>query len=185
MLEELFSSGTLNLVYAGILVLSFVFAVITLIGAGVGDVLDVGVDGDTDLDFIHISPFALAIFGSTFGLVGLVTRLWLEQGAIASVLWAAGIGLIFGALAQAAFIYILSPSKSSHYSLESDAVGREAEVIITIPGNGLGQIAYNNVSGRVNLGARSMTGQSINTGEIVKIERIVGRVAFVQPPPAK
>ena len=185
MLEELFASGTLNLVYAGILLLSFLFAVITLVGAGVGDAMDFDVNGDADLNFIHISPFALAVFGSTFGLIGLVTRLWLEQEAIASVLWSAGIGLIFGALAQAAFIYILSPSKSSHYTLETDAIGREAEVIITIPGSGVGQIAYNNVSGRVNLGARSITGQSIKTGEIVKIERIVGRIAFVQLPQAE
>ncbi len=180
MIDALLSSGTLALVYAGILVVSFLFAILTLIGGEIGDLFDFGVDADTDLDFISISPFALAVFGATFGLIGLITRLWLELDTVPSVLWSGGLALIFGAAAQAFFIYILSPSKSSHYSLEEDATGREAEVIITIPGNGLGQIAFNNVSGRVNLGARSTTGKQIRTGQIVKIDRIVGRVAFVQ-----
>ena len=183
MLDVLFSSGTLKLVYTAFLLISFVFAVITLLGAEIGDALDfdVDVDGDTGVDFISISPFALAIFGASFGLIGLVTRVWLEMEAIPSVLWAGALGLLFGGAAQAIFIYILSPTKSSHFSLEADAVGREAEVIITIPGSGIGQIAFNNVSGRVTLGARSTTGRQIKTGDVVKIERIVGRVAMVHP----
>lgn len=181
MLEELFTSGTLNLVYAIIMGLSFLFALISLLGAEVGDALDFDLDTDTDLDFVSISPFALAMFGATFGLVGLITRIWLEMEAIPSVLWATGLGLLFGGAGQAFFIYVLSPSKSSHYSLANDAIGREAEVITSIPDKGLGEIAYNNVSGRVKLGARSATGEPIAYGNIVVIKRIVGRVAFVQP----
>jgi hypothetical protein len=101
--------------------------------------------------------------------------------AIPSILWAAGIGIIFGIAAQALFIYVLSPSKSSHFSLSDDAAGREAEVIITIPGNGRGTIAFDNVSGRITLGARSATGKQIKRGEFVTIERIIGRIAVVQP----
>lgn len=183
MLDELFSSGTLNLVYSAFLLISFIFAVITLLGAEIGEALDFGadVDADTGIDFISISPFALAVFGASFGLIGLVTRIWLEMEAIPSVLWSGALALLFGAAAQAFFIYILSPTKSSHYSLEKDALGREAEVIVTIPGGGLGQIAFNNVSGRVTLGARSTTGRQIKTGDVVEIERIVGRIAMVHP----
>lgn len=181
MIDALLSSGTLVLVYAGILALSFFFAVLTLIGGELGDLFDFSADADADFDFVSISPFALAVFGATFGLIGLITRMWLELETVPSVLWSGGLALAFGAAAQAFFIYILSPSKSSHFSLEADATGREAEVIITIPGNGLGQIAFNNISGRVNLGARSATGKQIRTGRLVRIERIVGRVAFVQP----
>ncbi|MFW6182434.1 MAG: NfeD family protein [Chloroflexota bacterium] len=185
MLEELFASGVLNLVYAAIALLSFLYALITLIGAEVGDALDfdmdMDVDGDSGVDFISVSPFALAMFGSTFGLVGLITRLWMEMDTVPSVLWSLGAGVIVGALSQAFFLYVLSPSKSSHYSLQDDAIGREAEVITTIPGSGLGEIAFNNVSGRIKLGARSSTGKKIGYGDVVVIERIVGRVAFVRP----
>ncbi len=182
MLNELLNSGTLNLVYAGILLLSFLYALISLLGAEIGDAFDFGVDvdADTGIDFINISPFALAMFGTTFGLVGLITRLWLEMDPIPSVIWSAAVGLVFGALAQAFFIYVLSPSRSSHFNLSADAIGREAEVITTIPAGGVGEIAFNNVSGRVKLGARATDGQAIPFGSIVTIKRVVGRVAFVQ-----
>ncbi|MCI0398319.1 MAG: hypothetical protein L0332_07540 [Chloroflexi bacterium] len=182
MLQELFASGLLNLVYAGILAISFLFALLSLVGAEIGNILDFdfGLDSNGAFDFISISPFALALFGAAFGLTGLLTRLWLEMDAIPSILVATAVGLVLGGVAQAFFVYVLSPTKSSHFSLSEDAIGREAEVTITIPESGLGQIAYNNVSGRVTLGARSATGQAITNGELVIIDKIVGRVALVR-----
>lgn len=184
MIQELLASGTLNIVYASAVLVSFVFAVITLLGAEAGDAFDLDIDIDADadggFDFVSISPFSLAMFGATFGLTGLVTRLWLEMEVIPSILWAAGIGIIVGIAAQVLFIYVLSPSKSSHFRLADDATGREAEVIITIPANGRGSIAFDNVSGRMTLGARSSTGKQIKRGEFVTIERIIGRIAVVQ-----
>jgi hypothetical protein len=181
-MRELFSSGALDIVYAGIVVVSFIFALLSLIGVGIGEALDFDVDTDSDGFFdIGISPFSMAVFGSAFGITGLITHLWLEMDAIPSILWATGVGLIFGGLAQAFFLYILSPSKSSHYSLEENAIGQEAEVIISIPGDGLGKIAFRNVSGRITLGARSATGEAIKTGSLVIIEKIVGRAALVKP----
>lgn len=183
MLDELFASGTLNLVYAGIVLLSFLYALVTLLGAEIGDAFDFGmdVDADTGIDFISISPFALAMFGTTFGLVGLITRLWLEMDPIPSIIWSALLGIVIGGVAQAFFIYVLSPSRSSHFNLIADAIGREAEVITTIPAGGVGEIAFNNVSGRVKLGARATGDQAIPYGSIVVIKRVVGRVAFVNP----
>jgi membrane protein implicated in regulation of membrane protease activity len=183
MLEDLFTSGTLNLIYTIIVFVSFIFAVITFLGAEVGEAFDfdADVDSDADFDFISISPFAMAMFGTTFGSAGLITRLWLEMDAIPSILWAVGTGVVIGGLAQVFFLYVLSPTKSSHFNLASDASGREAEVIITVPKDGLGQIAFDNVSGRVTLGARSATGKQIKRGEYVRIQKITGRVALVEP----
>ncbi len=185
MLKEFLASGTLNIVYAGAVLTSFIFALITLLGAEFGDALDLDFDADADvdsgLDFISVSPFALAMFGAAFGMTGLITRLWADMEAVPSVLWATAVGLVIGAAAQAFFIYVLSPSKSSHFSLSDDAAGREVEVITTIPGSGLGEIAYDNVSGRVKLGARSATGRQIKRGVLVKIERVNGRIAVVHP----
>jgi len=184
MLNEFLASGTLNLVFAGVVSVSFIFAVITLLGAEFGDALnmdfDVDTDVDTGFDFISVSPFALAIFGATFGLTGLIARLWMDMDAIPSILWAVGVGIVVGAAAQGFFIYVLSPSRSSHFSLADDAIGRDVEVIISIPVDGLGQVAFDNVSGRVTLGARSLTGEKINRGEMVVIERLTGRVAVVR-----
>ena len=183
MLEEIFATGPLTIIYAIILLISFIFAILTLAGAEFGDAMDLGVEADVDSDigFISISPFVLSMFGAAFGLTGLVTRLYFDMDPIPSILWATGVGLVVGALAQAFFLYVLSPSKSSHFSLNEDAKGREAQVIITIPSKGTGKIAYDNVSGRVTLGAQSLTGEEIKRGSFVTIERITGRVAVVQP----
>lgn len=182
MLEEIFASGTLNLVYAGIVVVSFLFALMSLIGAELGEAMDMAfdMDGDTGMDFINVSPFALAMFGTAFGMVGIITRVWFNMEPIPSLLWAVGLGIVIGGLGQALFIYVLSPSRSSHYQLQDDAIGRDAEVITSIPDGGLGEIAFNNVSGRVKLAARSSSGDPIPYGEVVVVKRIVGRVAFVQ-----
>jgi membrane protein implicated in regulation of membrane protease activity len=186
MIQELISSGALNVVYALVLVISFFFALLSLIGVELGDAIDFDFEADADsvFSFVSISPFALAMFGSTFGLVGLLTRFWLEMGPIPSILWSTGLGLLFGGAGQAFFLLVLSPSKSSHFSLETDAIGREAEVTISIPEDGQGRVTYNNhVSGRVTLGARSADGKPIRAGQIVIIERIVGRVVTVRPLP--
>lgn len=182
MLEEIFASGTLNLVYAGIVVISFLFALLSLIGAELGEAMDMAldVDGDSGLDFINVSPFALAMFGTAFGMVGLITRVWYDMEPIPSLLWAVGLGVVIGGVAQGFFLYVLSPSRSSHFKLQNDAIGRDAEVITSIPNGGLGEVAFNNVSGRVKLAARSSSGEPIPYGEVVVVKRIVGRVAFVQ-----
>jgi membrane protein implicated in regulation of membrane protease activity len=179
MIEEFIASGTLNIIYAVVLLISFLFSLLTLVGAEAIDVFDFDIDGG-DAGFVSISPFALAMFGATFGLAGLITRIWLDMDTIPSILWASGIGLVVGGLAQAFFFYVLSPSKSSHYKLADDGVDREAEVIITIPENGLGTIAYDSFSSRVTLGARSATNKPIARGTIVTIERINGRIAIVR-----
>jgi len=183
MLQEFLASGTLNLVYVGAVLISLVFAVITLIGAEAGDMLDFDLDADADsgVDFVNISPFALAMFGAVFGLTGLITRMWLEMSTIPSILWATGFGIVVGALAQAFFIYVLSPSKSSHYDLAAVALGREVEVIVTIPPDGRGTVAFDGAGGRMTLGARSGTGKQISRGQTVTIEKIVGRIVVVQP----
>lgn len=183
MFEDFFSSGALNFIYAAAVIVSFIFAIVTLLGAEFGDALDfdADVDADTGVDFLSISPFGLAMFGAAFGLTGLITRLWFDMDAGPSLVWATVVGLAVGALAQILFLYVFSPSKSSHYSLSADAVGRNAQVIITVPNEGLGKIAFDNVSGRVTLGARSTTGKQIVSGEAVRIEQVTGRVAMVRP----
>jgi hypothetical protein len=184
MIQEFFNSGALNLIYAAVVFVSFIFAMLMLFGAGIGDAFDfdfdADVDADADFDFLSISPFALAMFGAAFGLIGLITRITFDMGAAASLFWAAVSGLIVGTLAQLLFLYVLSPSKSSHYSLADVAVGRDAEVIITIPAEGLGTIAFDTMSGRVTLGARSAMGKAIAKGQTVSIDKVTGRVAVVR-----
>jgi membrane protein implicated in regulation of membrane protease activity len=184
MLQEFLSGGALTLFYLAAVVISFVYAMLALVGAGVGDALDLDLDADVDADgelgFLTISPLALAMFGAAFGLTGLITRNAFNMSAAASLLTAAVIGIIIGVLAQLLFLYVLSPSKSSHYSLADVATGRKAEVIITIPADGLGTVALDTQSGRITLAARSAAGKQIAKGQVVAIESISGRMAVVR-----
>jgi membrane protein implicated in regulation of membrane protease activity len=182
MLGDFFSSGALNFVYAAAVIVSFIFAIVSLLGTEFGDSIDFDADVEADgIDFLRISPFGLAMFGAAFGVTGLITSLWFDMAAGASLFWAVVVGLGVGILAQLLFLYVFSPSKSSHYSLSADAVGRDAQVIVTVPNEGVGKIAFDNVSGRVTLGARSATGKQIMSGEAVRIEQVTGRVALVRP----
>lgn len=184
-MQDIFNSGPLNLTYAGVLGVSFLFALISLIGSDVGDGLDFDIDADggaDGLDFVSLSPFAIAMFGAAFGFVGLLTRIAFEMSQARSLLWAGLAGLIIGAGAQLVFLYVLSPTTTSHVNLKDDAIGRAVDVIVTIPGKGKGTIAYDNKTGRVTMGAISATGRKINTGESVIIEKVVGQVAYVRLP---
>jgi membrane-bound ClpP family serine protease len=184
MASEFFASGALNVIYAIILGISFLFALISLAGVGFGEIFDFDADADIDADgigFGAISPMAMAVFGAFFSLAGLVTSMWLGFSPIPSILVALIVGGVVGGVTQLLYVYVLSVSKSSHYSLAKDEVGRSADVIISIPNEGIGTIAFDNISGRVTLGARSTTGKQIMKGSVVRVEKIVGRVAYVRP----
>lgn len=181
-MQEFLNSGPLNLTYAGVLGISFIFALISLIGSEIGDALDFDADVDSDgIDFANISPFAMAMFGATFGLIGLVTRIAYNLPAANSILWSAIGGFIVAAGSQALFIYVLSPTTTSHVNLTNDVVGRVVDVIIPIPSKGKGTVAYDGKTGRVTMGAISQDGRKISTGQPVYVEKIVGRVAYVRP----
>lgn len=183
MLETL-QNDTLSLIYVVLLGISLLFVVMSLLGAEVTDAIDLDLDLDIEadgLDLPSVSGFALAVFMASFGAIGLITKLGMGMSAMGSVLSAVLAGLVLGTAAQALFIYVLSPTKSSHYSLADDAIGRRADVIISIPDDGTGKIAFDNPSGRVTLGARSTTGEPIRSGEAVIVEKVVGRVAHVHP----
>lgn len=180
---EILQNDPLSAIYSALLGISLLFVVLSLLGADATDALDLDLDVDLDsdgLDLPSVSGFALAVFLASFGAIGLIT-LGVGMGAIGSVMSAFFAGLVLGTAAQALFIYVLSPTKSSHFSLSDDAVGRRADVIISIPDGGQGKIAFDNPSGRVTLGARSTSGEPIPSGEAVIVEKVVGRVAHVHP----
>jgi hypothetical protein len=78
-------------------------------------------------------------------------------------------------------VYLPSRGRAEEALLDFDATGRRAEVIIAIPANGLGEVAFPNGEERVNLGARSAGGQPIVAGATVVIERVTRRIAVVSP----
>ncbi len=192
-----FFADTLNLIYGLLLGAGFLYALFLLVGHGAGDVLgdldmdadlDLDMDADLDLDMdadadtadiLNLSTLALASGVTAIGAFGIITRAsGLNAGSslIAAILG----GLVVGALAQAFFVYILRPTARTAYS-SNDLVGISAEVITPIPENSIGQIALTAGGARVTMGARTGDGTAIPRGITVKINKIVGGVAYVYP----
>ena len=63
--------------------------------------------------------------------------------------------------------------------------GREAEVITTIPAEGLGEITFHANSGRISGPARSTKKTEIRSGTVVVIDRFIGGNYYVTDVAAK
>lgn len=189
-LSDLFGDNILNVIYAAALLIGVIYALFLLffqgIGSALGD-LDVDFDVDTDVDFdtdaageaAGVSMLAIASFISAFGAFGLIAVTLLGASGVASLIAALLGGLVMGLAAQAFFVYILSPTVSSEVH-QTRLIGMAAEIITPIPSGGIGQIALVVEGSRMTYSARATTqGEAYARGTPVRIERIVGSVAYV------
>jgi membrane protein implicated in regulation of membrane protease activity len=190
--NDLFGDNSLNIVYAAALFIGVLYSGFLLFFQGIGDVLgdldldlDLDLDVDVDADFdadttdaVGISMLAIASFITAFGGTGLVTAA-LGAAAVTSLIAALFGGFLMGIAAQVFFMYILSPTISSEV-LQAKLIGQVAEITTPIPANGVGQIAFVAQGSRVTYSARSTSeGEAVIRGTPVRIERIVGGMAYV------
>ena len=185
---DIVGDSTLNLVYVVALFLGVIYALFLLFFQGIGDAfgdLDIDPSIDTDLDAgsggeaTGVSMLAVASFISAFGAFGLISVTLFEAGAVASLIAALFGGIAMGLAAQMFFVYILSPTVSSEIR-QASLIGIAAEITTPIPVNGVGQIAFVAKGSRVTYSARATDGsQIVKRGTPVRIERIVGGVAYV------
>lgn len=191
-INDLFGDNVLNVIYAAALFIGVVYALFLLFFQGIGDALgdlDVDFDVDTDLDLdldadaageaAGVSMLAIASFISAFGAFGLIAVTLLDANQVASLVAALLGGLVMGLAAQAFFVYILSPTVSSEVH-RTRLVGMAAEITTPIPPGGMGQVALVVEGSRITYSARATSeGESFSRGTPVRIERIVGGVAYV------
>lgn len=185
------AGGGLGCVYFSMLAVGVLYALVILIGGGAGEgaahvgPADLGVgmaDGvHGEMDVAHVSPVTIAGFVTAFGAFGsLALNLFGATGPI-SLVWASAGGLLVGVASHVAFYsFLIKPQGSSEVTLR-DILGARGEVITSIPGDGLGEVALVAQGGRVVMSARSADGTPIGRGTIVRIEDRVGSVALVRP----
>ena len=191
-----FFNEPLNLLYSGALFVGLMYSLFLLFFQGIGDALgdldfdlDIDVDADLgDIDLIDadgaaeatgVSMLAVASFVSAFGAFGLIAVTLFDAGAVISLAMAFFGGITVGFLAQLFFLYILSPTISSEIR-QANLVGMVGEITTPIPTNGIGQIAFVAEGSRVTYSARSTDDEiSVARGTPVRIERIVGSMAYV------
>jgi membrane protein implicated in regulation of membrane protease activity len=131
--------------------------------------------------FGRATSYSLGLGLAVAGGVGLLALLVFDVAPLTSLWWALGTGLVAGAVAAFIFIYIPSRRLAEDVELAIDADGREARVVIDIPAGGVGEVAYQDGAETINLGARSATGRAIARHSRVRIVRVAGRVAVVEP----
>ena len=199
-MNAFFNSLGLNLLYLALLAIGVIYAVLILIGTGLGDLhlpgfhidagghhlgpvhVDVGIDaGGPEVKIPSLSPVTVASFVTAFGAFGLIATSLFSVTGPGSLLWATVGGLIVAVIAHFAFGYFLiAPQGSSEVRLK-DIVGAAAEVITPIPADSVGEVAFVAQGGRMTYTAKSAGSNPIARGTTVVIEKVVGGVAVVRP----
>jgi membrane protein implicated in regulation of membrane protease activity len=192
------TNATVNTLYMVLIALGMIYAFFLLftgqlgtdgdIGGNGGDI-DLDLDLDTDLDLggdttdslSPISPLTIATFITAFGATGLVTTSLFAVSERGSILWATLGGVMFSALTYLGFTYLLIKPQGSSEVRVSELAGTQAEVLTPIPAEGLGEIAFVAQGGRVTSSARSLHKTDIPRGTTVRLERVVGGIAVVEP----
>ncbi|HKQ60629.1 MAG TPA: NfeD family protein [Candidatus Polarisedimenticolaceae bacterium] len=177
---------SLGHVYIGLLLLGVVYA---LIAGALGWLSDLGggdihLDASGHLDAGHAHPISgtiVATFITGFGGGGIVAHYLLHLAQLGSLTVAMLSGLVLAAAAFAVLEFIFKQTQAgSEFSLEQ-LVGREAEVITSIPAGATGEVSYVMKGQREQGAARSTDGAAIARGRRVTIEKVSGSTFYVRP----
>lgn len=160
---------TIFLIVGGI---GFLFLLVSLV---VGDVFeslgfDVGVDLDASHDFGILDSRVIAVFLTALGGVGAICTA-IGYGAIASTLLGLLGGVILGAIVFYFGKFLYSQQASSSVGNEH-LLGRQAQVVVGIKPDQLGQISCRVGDERIEKLARTADGEEIKAGQLVRIESI-------------
>ncbi len=130
---------------------------------------------------LRLVPLAIGTGAAVFGVVGLVISRWTDMAPGRGVIWSLGAGLLVGFVVQAVLYYRVLRRTAAQPLPPDPALGLTADVVITIPGNGIGQIAYDSQGQTLQIGASSATFETLPAGSVVVIEKITRRIALVRP----
>lgn len=182
-MNGILSNSALILVYSGVLVIGLI-----LIGGAIISLLrsftpgkQTRPSGATNPILSRATGYSLGLGAVVFGVAGLIAQLLIHLEPATGILVALALGLITGLIALGLLTYLPSRGKAEEALIDFDATGRRAEVVIAIPGNGLGEVTFRDGKDVINLGARSASGRPIAKGAIVVIERVTNRIAVVSP----
>lgn len=127
-----------------------------------------------------LSPVTIATFITAFGGTGMVLHRVGFPGFM-SVPLAAGSGGLVAAAVFYLFYRVFRLTQGTSGVSARHAVGRPAEVIVTIPEKGVGEIAYVLGGRRFNAPARTEDGSGLPSRSAVVIVGRAGAVLVVQP----
>jgi hypothetical protein len=161
-----FSLMTIFLAIGG---LGFLFLLISLIIGDLFDAVGFNFDGPNS-DFGVLDSRVISVFLTAFGGFGAI-GVSMGYGAFAGTVSGLLGGVIFGALVFYFGRFLNSQQSSSSVSTES-LIGRPAQVIVGIKPGQVGQISCRVGEEKVEKLARTVSGEEIKAGQMVRIDSI-------------
>ena len=179
-MTDLFASVSALTIFIAIAAVGLVFLVVSLLFGellsdfGFGADGGGGPDGHGFIDTRSVAVFITAFGG--FGAIGVGSGL----GVVPSALLGLASGLVLGG-AVALFARFLLGQQSTSSVSGGQLVGRTAQVTVTIPAGGVGQISCRVGEERVEKIARTRDGVELKHGALVRIEEFTGDSVIVSP----
>jgi membrane protein implicated in regulation of membrane protease activity len=131
------------------------------------------------VDVSPLSPITIASFATSFGGLGLVGTQLLRMPDRISIVFATGGAACIAIGMFLVYSKVLVAGQGSSEVRMADVTGKSAEVIIPIPKNGLGQVAFVARGTRLTWSARSADNKAIPRGTIVTIQVVTGNTVIV------
>lgn len=182
MWEFLVSIGALS-VFLGIAGIGFLFLLVSLVFGEIFDHLDFGGDHDFDHDLDHgpgfFSARIMSVFITAFGGFGAIA-IYKGYDVFASSFFGFAGGVVLASTIYG-FARFLYSQQASSTVVSGDLVGRTAQVSVSIPDQGAGQVRCLIGETVVDKIARSRDGRAISYNSLVKIEDIAGESVIVTP----
>jgi len=177
---------TVGIFYVGLLLMGVVYAAIAgamgwLADLGGGDV---HVDASGHLDAGHPHPVSgttVATFLTGFGGAGTVCHYVLNWPVLRGAAAATVSGLALAAAAYFVLELIFTQTQAGSEFSSDELIGREAEVISSLPEGGMGEVSYTIRGQREKAAARSIDGAAVPRGGVVVIDKVVGATVYVRP----
>ena len=181
----LFAGFSAFAVFLGIASIGFLVLVVSFLS---GELFDHGDLAGHDADFhgdVHmgggVSIFStriLSVFVTAFGGFGAI-GIHLGHGVEVSTAMGVAGGLVFGTIIYLFASFLYSQQASSDVRV-GDLAGNTAQVSVTIPKAGVGQVRCRLGESVVDKIARSQDGELIPVNTVVKIEAVVGETVVVR-----
>jgi membrane protein implicated in regulation of membrane protease activity len=176
---------SIGVVYVGLLILGTVYALLTGLMGWFSDLGngDVHVDASGHLEAGHAHPISgttVATFITGFGGGGTIAHYLLGWSLLGGMAAAVVSGLVLAGAAFAVLELIFQQTQAGSEFAVEEMVGREAEVITTIPAGGTGQVSFAAKGQREIASARSTDGSEVPKGSRVTIDGVTGSTLHVR-----
>lgn len=137
---------------------------------------------DGGVHFSPLSPVTVSMFLASFGGTGIICKRYFDLGPQVQIPIAAMSGFVVAGFVGWLMFSLVKAASANTLVRVEDLIGRDAEVSIGIPKEGMGQIVYVQ-GGRQTAPARAADNSEIPSGSVVKIVRMVGNTFFVERAP--